>query len=152
MEETFIFYMPSDFPRDDVVEIGRFLTGSGALVPSFIPAPAGLLNIEALISAKEVDGIDIQILPDRNLASRIALVAKQGIQREMDYSTKVVAHTMAFAQAMGLLFEPSIFYYATFQCEKGKRQIMTETVGRSIAGRTQVSYTRPRLSLHTLST
>lgn len=111
MEETFIFYMPSDFPRDDVVKIGRFLSESGSLVPSFIPAPVGLLNIEALVYAKEVDGIDIQILPDRNLASRIALVAKQGIQREIDYSTKIAAHTMAFAQAMNLLFEPSISFH-----------------------------------------
>tara|TARA_R110000824_G_scaffold155226_6_gene327794 strand:- start:89960 stop:91036 length:1077 start_codon:yes stop_codon:yes gene_type:complete len=111
MSEQITFALPSDFPLDDVVEIGNVLLKTNALVPVFTPASAGLLSVEALLSARLVDKIDIQILPDRNLASRIAQIARNGIRDDAPCPMKVAAHIMAFAQVMDLLFEPTISFH-----------------------------------------
>lgn len=57
------------FPRAEVEPLGAELMAAGILAPGFIPPPAGLLRLEAIVYAKDEQGYDTVVLPDRHLVS-----------------------------------------------------------------------------------
>lgn len=78
-DATIAFRLDPDFPRSDVEEIGERLMASGALTPGFIAPPAGLLALEAMLFAEHIEGIPTVLLPDRNVVTRMARVAREGV-------------------------------------------------------------------------
>jgi hypothetical protein len=98
------------FPRADVEALGGELMAAGVLAPGFIPPSAGLLRLEAIVYAKE-QGYDTVVLPDRNLVSRMARVAREGNADRNDKTTRSAVGLMAYCQAMQVLLEPSIAFH-----------------------------------------
>lgn len=108
--DQFLFAMDPRFPREDVEEIGRRLTGSAALVPGWIPPEVGFLDIRALLVSEHVDGFEHVILPDRNIASRMARIARSGVCEPRDPATEVAVQLMAFAQATNIDIDPGVAF------------------------------------------
>lgn len=106
-----ITYLPGDFPLEDVEAIAARLEKSGGIIPGFVPAPVGLLDIRALVYAQQVENRTFIVLPDRNLVSRMAQVARDGRPARWDPPNRMACDLMAFAQAMNLLIEPSIAFH-----------------------------------------
>lgn len=111
MEARYIVRFEDGFPRGDVEALGRELMRSGVLAPGFIPPPAGLLHLDGLVYAKDQQGYDTVFLPDRNLVSRMARVARDGHADLRDKTSRTALALMAFGQAMDLDFEPSVAFH-----------------------------------------
>ena len=107
----FMVTLGGDFPLDDVEAIGARLAASGALVPGYEPPAAGLLHLGGLFYARDVDGMGLMLLPDRNLVSRMARIAKDGARRPGAPPDVLAADLMAFAQAMNIDIEPAIAFH-----------------------------------------
>lgn len=107
----YIVRFDPDFPRGDVEALGRELTDAGVFAPGYIPPPAGLLNLDSMVYAKDEQGYDTLFLPDRNLVSRMARVARDGHAELQDKTSRIALALMAYSQAMGLDFEPSIAFH-----------------------------------------
>jgi hypothetical protein len=111
VSEDLIIILGRNFPLDDVSAIGNTLTNSGALVAGYIPPKVGLLAIEGFFYAKDLEDITTTILPDRNLVSRMARIARSGLDDPLDFPTTVAVNLMAFAQALDINIEPSIAFH-----------------------------------------
>lgn len=113
----YIVRFEEGFPRADVEALGAELIAAGILAPGFIPPLAGLLRLEAIVYAKDQQGYDTVVLPDRNLVSRMARVARDGHAELGDKTTRSAVALMAYCQAMQVLLEPSIaFHELGFVC------------------------------------
>lgn len=111
MEARYIGSFEPDFPRGDVEALGMELVDGDILAPGFIPPAAGLLNLGAIVHAKDQQGYDTVFLPDRNLVSRMARVARDGHAELKDKTSRIALALMAYSQAMGLDFEPSVAFH-----------------------------------------
>jgi hypothetical protein len=110
-DATVMIAMDPEFPLDDVRTIANRLDKSGAIVPGFIPPTGGLLTLEALAYASHIDRTQTVILPDRNIVSRMARAARDGVIHPADGPTQTAVDLMALAQAMNLDIEPSIAFH-----------------------------------------
>jgi hypothetical protein len=110
-DATVMIALDPDFPVGDVRIIANRITSSGTLVPGFIPPDFGFLAFEALVYAAYVDRTATVILPDRNIVSRMARVARHGVVHPVDGPTQAAIDVMALAQAMDLDIEPSIAFH-----------------------------------------
>ena len=106
-----VIWLDPAFPVEDVEVIGRRLTASAALVAGYVPPEAGMLSIPAIRLAQTLDETKTTILVDRNLASRMARVARDGVLRPLDKPTAIAADVMAFAQAVNFTIDPSIAFH-----------------------------------------
>jgi hypothetical protein len=111
VSEQIFFVLPEAFPIEDVLAIGKTLTDSEVLVPGYIPPNVGLLAMDALFFSKDLQGITTTILPDCNLASRMARIARFGLPESTDFPTTVAVNLMAFAQATDIQIEPSVAFH-----------------------------------------
>jgi hypothetical protein len=109
--DMIVIRLDPEFPLDDVEAIGARLTASGALVPGYIPPDSGLLSIPGFRFTQDIDGTETRLLPDRNLVSRMARLARDGADQPLSGPAAIAADLMAFAQAMDLLIEPSIAFH-----------------------------------------
>ena len=105
-----------DFPLADVETIASRLEASGGLHPGFIPPPVGALNLGAVFYAQH-EGWSLVVLPDRNLVSRMARIARDGALLKRDKPTQLACDLMAFCQAMELQLEPSIACHELAACD-----------------------------------
>lgn len=104
-----VVVLPEDFPFGEITEISERLLKADVFVPGFIPPPAGLLNPFAFQYEQTFEGKEHYILPDRNLASRIARIGLgEPIQ---DVSRRLAASVMALAQCLNINFEPSVAFH-----------------------------------------
>ena len=110
MQDQFILYLDPNFPLDDIERISRFLSESRCLVPGFHPPTVGLLDVAGMYYAREVDSLQTVMLPDRNLVTRMAKIARDGIA-DPDKPTRIAAALMAYCQCMDIVIEPSISYH-----------------------------------------
>ncbi|HEX7821004.1 MAG TPA: hypothetical protein VF463_10345, partial [Sphingobium sp.] len=101
-DANIFFRISADFPREDVEAIASRLAGSNSLIPGFIAPAAGLVSLEALLYAELIDGSSTVVLVDRNVASRMAKIAKEGVRRPLDGPTQVAVDLMALSQSMNL--------------------------------------------------
>ena len=115
MTHIFQVTLTADFPLEDVGTIGRRLAATGGLQPGFIPPGAGALDPVALFYAAH-QGWTLVVLPDRNLVSRMARIAREGAIAVTDGPTRFACDLMAFCQAMNLLLEPAIAYHELAHC------------------------------------
>ncbi|CTQ74837.1 hypothetical protein [Roseibium alexandrii] len=104
-------YLDPDFPMDDIRLIASDLESANNLIPGFVPPDAGLLSVAAMYYAAEVDKQELFLLPDRNVVTRIAGIARDGMPKSVDLPTALSAKVMAYAQCLSLQFEPSIAYH-----------------------------------------
>ena len=110
MEEYFILQLPPGFPQVEIQQISNFLLACACLVPGYVPPKVGLLNILAMRYSIEFEKQQTILLPDRNLVSRMARVAREGITQH-DEPTKIAVNLMAYCQCLDLQIEPSISYH-----------------------------------------
>lgn len=107
----YIVQFEEGFPRAEVEALGAELMAAGILAPGFIPPSAGFLRLEAIVYAKDEQGYDTVVLPDRNLVSRMARVARDGHAELRDKTTRSAVALMAYCQAMQIQLEPSIAFH-----------------------------------------
>lgn len=108
-DATVMIRLDPSFPVSDVQEIGLRLMASGSIVPGYIPAPVGVFDIRAVISS-EMDGYETVMLPDRNVASRMARVAREGAPGD-DPIARIAIDLMAYAQSMNIDIDPGLAFH-----------------------------------------
>ncbi|MEO7332106.1 MAG: hypothetical protein ABI193_26255 [Minicystis sp.] len=101
----------SEFPREDVEAIGRRLSSSGALVAGYVPPDVGMLSIPAIQLGQTLDQTETIVVVDRNIASRMAGIARNGLLRPLDKPTAIAVDVMAFAQAVNFKIDPTIAFH-----------------------------------------
>lgn len=101
-------WLPPDFPYDDLVTLGQDLESADVLTPGYIPPPVGLCHPDGFIYEMNFEQIKTQLLPDRNVASRFAQIAK-GVK--VEESMRPVAALLAFAHFLGIEVEPSVAFH-----------------------------------------
>lgn len=109
--DMIIIRLDPEFPLEDVEAIGARLTVSGTLVPGYVPPDTGLLSIAAFQLNQDIYQAETRLVPDRNLVSRMARLARDGAVQPLAGPTAIAADLMAYAQAMNLLIEPSIAFH-----------------------------------------
>lgn len=108
MQSQLILKLPPGYPYDDLLKIADVLKARDVFVPGYIPDGGKLYEPYSFMLEGWAEKIDTVMLPDRNVVSRIARVA----QGEMiDAHMRVAAATMAFAQCLDILIEPSVSFH-----------------------------------------
>lgn len=102
---------PLNFPRDRLLQLGDKLMASGSVVPGFDPPEIGALHVDALTYGIMAEGLEFTVLVDRNIASRVAKVAREKLAHPRDYPTTTAIHLMALAQYLDIVIEPSIAFH-----------------------------------------
>lgn len=110
-----IFLQP-DFPYEDLCAVGEILRQSDIFVPGYIPPPIGLYRPEGFLYESCALGIKTVLLPDRNIVSRIAQVAKG---EPVLGQKQIAAGTLAFAQCLDILIEPSLAFHELIPAQGG---------------------------------
>lgn len=100
-----------DYPVEELKQIVQNLTDATYLVPGFIPAEAGFLNLQTLILDQFSDEIETYILPDRNVVTRIATIAESGARTNDNGPQLLAANLMALAQIVDWQIDPSISFH-----------------------------------------
>lgn len=116
-DATVMIALDPNFPVEDVREIAQRISTAGTLIPGFIPPDIGFLAFNALIYNAYIDRAATVILPDRNIVSRIARIAKEGVSHAIDRPTRAAIDVMALAQAMNFHIEPSIAFHELAYCD-----------------------------------
>lgn len=116
MTHIFQVALDADFPLADVIEIVRRLDVARGVHPGFIPPSVGTLDLGALFYAQH-EGWSLVVLPDRNLVSRMARIARDGAIAKRDKPTQFACDLMALCQAMNLQLEPAIAYHELAACD-----------------------------------
>ncbi len=98
------------FPLDDLRKIAASLARTTYLVPGYIPAETGFLNVETLLHSQVLGNFETRILPDRNIVTRMAKIAKCGTEAERREPDIVAANLMAMAQIVDWQIDPSIAF------------------------------------------
>lgn len=101
--------LPANFPIHDLFEVSGILKSAGILLPGYLPPDAGVYEPAVYFYAQDV-GVRTVILPDRNIASRIAQVAK-GKKTVSDRQLKLSAALLGFSQLLEINFEPGISFH-----------------------------------------
>ncbi|MCT8945376.1 hypothetical protein [Pseudomonas iridis] len=101
--------LPIDFPVDDLIEVSEMLRAASLLTPGYLPPDAGIYEPAVYFYARD-QGVQTVILPDRNVASRIAQLAK-GKETTNDKQLKLSAALLGFAQLLNIDFEPGVSFH-----------------------------------------
>jgi hypothetical protein len=108
MSSHLILKLPPNYPYDDLVKIAELLKVRDVFVPGYIPGDGSLYEPSSFMLEGWGEKIETVMLPDRNVVSRIARVA-QG--EKIDAHMRMAAATMAFAQCLDILIEPSVSFH-----------------------------------------
>lgn len=114
-DATVLFRLDPRFPFDDVEAIGARLMASGALTPGFVPPAVGLLTVQAMLYADRIERLPTVLLPDRNVVTRMARIARDGSVGRGDKPTLLALDLMAFCQAMNINIEPGLAFHELAQ-------------------------------------
>lgn len=106
-----LFRFASGFPLDDVSAIAARLHASGDIIPGYISAPCGPFAPQALVSTTRLDQLRVIVLPDLNIVSRMAAIARDGVPDKDDEPTRLAIDLMALCQTWDLLLEPSVAFH-----------------------------------------
>lgn len=85
---TFGVYLPADFPLGDLEQIASMLEQANVFVPGYIPPDVGMYHLMDYFYGSMVDKVDLIMLPDRNIVSRLA---KATIGRAADDQQRLAA-------------------------------------------------------------
>jgi len=103
-------WLPSDFPMEDLLETCQLLAEADVCVPGYVPPPVGLYHPHGFFYEQDFEGIQTWLLPDRNVASRLAQLA-QGAAVRGDQQLRIAAGLLAFSQCLHIEAEPSIAFH-----------------------------------------
>lgn len=98
-----------DFPVGDLFEVSEVLKTASLLTPGYLPPDAGIYEPAVYFFAQD-QGVRTVILPDRNVASRIAQLAK-GEETANDKHLRLTAALLGFAQLLNIDFEPGVSFH-----------------------------------------
>jgi hypothetical protein len=108
-QQPFQWAVPHDYPIDDLERVIPALQEANFLLPSFLPPEVGLYHPFGYVYARQ-EGINTIILPDRNIASRMAQLA-QGRKTVNDKQLRHCAALLSFAHLLDIQFEPGIAFH-----------------------------------------
>ena len=107
-----VLMLPPEFPYLQLQEIASQLEIADVFVPGYIPPTVGLYAVDSFIHHAWVDELETILLPDRNVVSRLAQVAKGEPLAGADRAQKqMAAAIMAFAQCLDIKIEPSLAFH-----------------------------------------
>lgn len=109
-ESLTALWMPSDFPIDDLEVLAGQLERAAICVPGYIPPDVGLYDVRAHLFSHRIEDESTIVLPDRNVASRIAQLAR-GWMPHGDTQLQLAAVLLAYCQCLDIQFEPSIAFH-----------------------------------------
>jgi len=112
IERTVI--LPPDFPYMELRALGKMLEAEGVFVPGYQPPPVGLCHPDAFIFEAQFENIQTILLPDRNIASRMAKIVAG---EPMDETLRKIAAIKAFCHFLDIQIEPSIAFHELAQLQ-----------------------------------
>ncbi len=112
IERTVI--LPPDFPYMELRTLGEMLEADGVFVPGYRPPPLGLCHPDAFIFEAEFEKIQTILLPDRNIASRMAKIVT-GVP--MDATLRKIAAIKAFCHFLDIQIEPAVAFHELAQTQ-----------------------------------
>ena len=95
------------YPLDELIQVSQFLKQQDLIVSAYHPDRDELYDPVTFLQDNAL-GAEYLILPDRNIVSRVARLAKDGL---IDPHITTVASLMAFALYLDIQFEPSISFH-----------------------------------------
>jgi hypothetical protein len=101
-------FLPPGFPYHELMALAPELEAAGAFTPGYGPPPVGLCHPQGFLYAHGFQGESTILLPDRNVASRIAQIA-MGAPATNDL--RLVAAIKAFCHFLDILVEPSVAFH-----------------------------------------
>ena len=101
-------FLPPGFPYPELLALGELLEAADVLTPGYIPPPVGLCHPDGFIYEKNFEDIKTVLLPDRNVASRFAQIAKGVV---VDEAVRPVAALLAFSHFLDIEVEPSVAFH-----------------------------------------
>lgn len=101
--------LPLNFPLDDLMATSELLKEANFLLPGYVAPEAGIYQPAVYFHNRDL-GIKTVILPDRNVASRLAKVVQGGLTIDND-QLRACAGLLGFAHLLDIEFEPSIAYH-----------------------------------------
>lgn len=107
--ESLEFWVTDDFPLDDLRSAAGILEASNILLPGYTPPACGIYE-PATYFYEQDQGYEFVILPDRNVASRVAQLAQRRIALG-DGQLTTTAALLAFAQCLDVQFEPGAAFH-----------------------------------------
>lgn len=112
IERTVI--LPPDFPYMELRALGEMLEAEGVFVPGYQPPPVGLCHPDAFIFEAQFENIQTILLPDRNIASRMAKIVAGA---PMDETLRKIAAIKAYCHFLDIQIEPSIAFHELAQLQ-----------------------------------
>lgn len=112
IERTVI--LPPDFPYMELRAIGAMLEADGVFVPGYQPPLVGLCHPDAFIFEAQFEKIQTILLPDRNIASRMAKIVAGA---PMDTTLRKIAAIKAFCHFLDVQIEPSVAFHELAQTQ-----------------------------------
>lgn len=106
--------LPPDFPYRELRALGEMLEADGVFVPGYRPPPVGLCHPDAFIFEAQFEKTQTVLLPDRNIASRMAKIVA-GVP--MDATLRKIAAIKAFCHFLDIQIEPAIAFHELAQTQ-----------------------------------
>ena len=106
--------LPPNFPYMELRVLGKILEADGVFVPGYRPPPVGLCHPDAFIFEAQFEDIQTILLPDRNIASRMAKIVAGA---SMDATLRKIAAIKAFCHFLDIQIEPAIAFHELAQTQ-----------------------------------
>jgi len=100
--------LPAGFPVEDIEQLCTLLAAADPFVPAFEPNGFGLYSLAGQVWSLEFEKIKTVILPDRNIASRMAQIARG---EAIGKNAQIIAAITAFAHFFDIMMEPGIAFH-----------------------------------------
>lgn len=101
-------YLSPDDPYPQLLSLALILEGASVFTPGYGPPEVGLYHPDGFYFERYFAGSDTILLPDRNIASRFAQIAKGAIATD---DLRIVAAIKAFCHFLNITIEPSIAFH-----------------------------------------
>lgn len=106
--DTNVLILPPDFPYRKLKAVSAILEHADVFVPGYIPGATELYDLDAFIHQSWIECAETVILPDRNIVSRLASIARGD---KIDAHRRRAAAVLAFAQCLDIQIEPSVAFH-----------------------------------------
>lgn len=103
-----VLLLTPGFPYPELLELAEFIEAADVLTPGYIPPAVGLCHPDGFIYERNFEYVKTVLLPDRNVASRFAQIARGGL---VDDGVRPVAALLAFSHFLDIEVEPSIAFH-----------------------------------------
>ncbi|MEO6276325.1 hypothetical protein [Roseateles sp.] len=100
--------LPAGFPVEDIEQICSLLAEVDPFVPAFEPNGFGLYSLAGQVWSLQFEEVETVILPDRNIASRMAQIARG---EAIGKNAQIIAAITAFAHFFDIMMEPGIAFH-----------------------------------------